>query len=49
MSGCTPTDVMLDDDPVSVARRLLGAVLRTGAVSARIVEVEAYGGPPDGP
>ncbi|HPX38055.1 MAG TPA: DNA-3-methyladenine glycosylase [Mycobacterium sp.] len=40
---------MLDDDPVSVARRLLGAVLRTGAVSARIVEVEAYGGPPGGP
>ncbi len=31
------------------ARRLLGAELTAGGVRARIVEVEAYGGPQDGP
>ena len=31
------------------AQQLLGAVIIAGGVSARIVEVEAYGGPPDGP
>ena len=36
-------------DPVTVARRLLGAALTGRGVSAMIVEVEAYGGPPDGP
>jgi len=36
-------------DPPTAARRLLGARLVTGGVSATIVEVEAYGGPPDGP
>lgn len=36
-------------DPVSAARRLLGSVLRGRGVDAVIVEVEAYGGPPDGP
>ena len=36
-------------EPVAAARRLLGATLRSGAVAARIVEVEAYGGDPDGP
>ncbi len=36
-------------DPVTAARRLLGSVLSAGGVRARIVEVEAYGGPPDGP
>lgn len=36
-------------DPVSAARRLLGAQLYGRDVSATIVEVEAYGGPPDGP
>jgi DNA-3-methyladenine glycosylase len=36
-------------DPVTAARRLLGARLTVGEVSATIVEVEAYGGPPDGP
>ena len=36
-------------DPPTAARRLLGARLVTGDVSATIVEVEAYGGPPDGP
>jgi len=36
-------------DPVGAARLLLGATLTSGDVSADIVEVEAYGGPPDGP
>ncbi|MGU3501801.1 DNA-3-methyladenine glycosylase [Mycobacterium sp. C31M] len=36
-------------DPVAAARRLLGARLYGRAVTATIVEVEAYGGPPDGP
>ena len=37
------------DDPVSAARRLLGSVIIAHGVSARVIEVEAYGGPPDGP
>ncbi len=36
-------------DPVTAAPRLLGAVITAGCVDARIVEVEAYGGPQDGP
>lgn len=36
-------------DPVTAARRLLGATLTGRDASAVIVEVEAYGGPPDGP
>lgn len=40
---------MLDVDPVAAAHLLLGAVLISRYVSATIVEVEAYGGPPDGP
>lgn len=36
-------------DPVLAARSLLGAVLVGRSVSAEIVEVEAYGGPADGP
>jgi DNA-3-methyladenine glycosylase len=36
-------------DPVAAALRLLGARLQGRGVSAVIVEVEAYGGPPDGP
>jgi DNA-3-methyladenine glycosylase len=36
-------------DPQTAARRLLGAVLEGRGVSATIVEVEAYGGPGDGP
>ena len=40
---------MLAADPVTVARGLLGAVIVGPSVSARIVEVEAYGGPADGP
>ncbi|WP_197377581.1 DNA-3-methyladenine glycosylase [Mycolicibacterium baixiangningiae] len=40
---------LLEADPLTAARRLLGAVLTCRGVSATIVEVEAYGGPPDGP
>ena len=40
---------LLAGDPVTAARRLLGAVITGESVSAQIVEVEAYGGPPDGP
>ncbi len=40
-------------DPPGAARLLLGRLLRVtkadGEVTLRIVEVEAYGGPPDGP
>lgn len=36
-------------DPQTAARRLLGATLRGRSASAVIVEVEAYGGVPDGP
>lgn len=36
-------------DPVAAAHRLLGAALSGRGVSATIVEVEAYGGVPDGP
>ncbi len=36
-------------DPVEAARRLLGATLTARGVSAIVVEVEAYGGVPDGP
>lgn len=39
----------LDTDPVTAARRLLGATLWSRGVEAKVVEVEAYGGPPDGP
>lgn len=39
----------LDVDPLTAARRLLGSVITARGVSARIVEVEAYGGPADGP
>lgn len=40
---------LLSVDPLSAAHRLLGAVITAHGVSARIVEVEAYGGPADGP
>ena len=36
-------------DPVAAAHRLLGATIACRGVSAIIVEVEAYGGVPDGP
>jgi DNA-3-methyladenine glycosylase len=40
---------LLAVDPLTAARRLLGASLTGRGVSAMIVEVEAYGGPADGP
>lgn len=40
---------LLSVDPLTAARRLLGATLTGRGVSAMIVEVEAYGGPPHGP
>lgn len=40
---------LLSVDPLTAARRLLGGALTVRGVRARIVEVEAYGGPPDGP
>jgi DNA-3-methyladenine glycosylase len=40
---------LLAIDPVAAAQRLLGGVLTGRGTSAVIVEVEAYGGPPDGP
>src|SRR5262245_86676 len=40
---------LLSVDPLTAARRLLGATLTGRGVTATIVEVEAYGGPPDGP
>jgi DNA-3-methyladenine glycosylase len=36
-------------DPVEAALRLLGATLTGRGVTATVVEVEAYGGAPDGP
>ncbi len=36
-------------DPVAAAHRLLGATITGRGVSAVVVEVEAYGGVPDGP
>ena len=39
---------LLSVDPVTAARHLLGAVLVCRGVSARVVEVEAYGGPAQG-
>jgi DNA-3-methyladenine glycosylase len=36
-------------DPIAAAHRLLGATLTGRGVTATIVEVEAYGGVPDGP
>ncbi|CRZ13998.1 DNA-3-methyladenine glycosylase [Mycolicibacterium neworleansense] len=40
---------LLAGDPLLAARRLLGAELTGRGVSAVVVEVEAYGGPADGP
>jgi DNA-3-methyladenine glycosylase len=43
------SDEPLAVDPVEAAHRLLGAVLTGRGASAVIAEVEAYGGPADGP
>ena len=40
---------LLAVDPPTAARRLLGATVTADGVTATIVEVEAYGGPADGP
>jgi DNA-3-methyladenine glycosylase len=40
---------LLATDPVTAARRLVGSMLTGRRVNALIVEVEAYGGPADGP
>lgn len=40
---------LLSTDPLTAARRLLGATLIARETSAMVVEVEAYGGPADGP
>jgi DNA-3-methyladenine glycosylase len=48
-SICAMSADRLAVEPVSAALRLLGARLVGPGVSAVIVEVEAYGGPPDGP
>jgi DNA-3-methyladenine glycosylase len=40
---------LLSVDPLTAAQRLLGAALTGRGVSAMVVEVEAYGGPDDGP
>ncbi len=40
---------LLSVDPITAGRRLLGATLVGRGVSAMVVEVEAYGGPADGP
>jgi DNA-3-methyladenine glycosylase len=46
---CAVSADRLAVDPVKAARRLLGAALTGRGISAMIVEVEAYGGPVDGP
>jgi DNA-3-methyladenine glycosylase len=43
------TTEVLTVDPLTAARRLLGSRLWAGGAAAMIVEVEAYGGPPDEP
>ncbi|MCV7053088.1 DNA-3-methyladenine glycosylase [Mycobacterium heidelbergense] len=48
-SGPDAAEGQLSVDPVAAAHRLLGATLTGRGVRAVIVEVEAYGGVPDGP
>ena len=48
-SGAEMSAEQLSVDPMSAARSLLGAVVTGREVSAVVVEVEAYGGPADGP
>ncbi len=48
MSACGQATELLVD-PVAAAHRLLGATITARGVSAVVVEVEAYGGTPDGP
>ncbi len=46
---CAVSADLLAVDPLTAARRLLGATITGRGASAVVVEVEAYGGPPDGP
>ncbi|HBD21718.1 MAG TPA: 3-methyladenine DNA glycosylase, partial [Dietzia sp.] len=39
--------LLRESSPDTAARALLGGILSHGAVSVRIMEVEAYGGPPE--
>jgi DNA-3-methyladenine glycosylase len=48
-SGHAAGSDQLSVDPVEAARRLLGATITGRGVRAVVVEVEAYGGVPDGP
>ncbi|WP_420915390.1 DNA-3-methyladenine glycosylase [Mycobacterium malmoense] len=48
-SGRDAAAGQLSVDPVAAAHRLLGATLTGRGVRAVVVEVEAYGGVPDGP
>jgi DNA-3-methyladenine glycosylase len=48
-SGQRAATAQLTVDPVAAAHRLLGATLTGRGVRAIVVEVEAYGGVPDGP
>jgi DNA-3-methyladenine glycosylase len=48
-SGQAAAADRLSVDPVEAARRLLGATITSRGVRAVVVEVEAYGGVPDGP
>lgn len=48
-SGAEMSAEQLSVDPISAARSLLGTVVTGREVSAVVVEVEAYGGPADGP
>jgi DNA-3-methyladenine glycosylase len=48
-SGQAAASDQLSVDPVEAARRLLGATITGRGVRAVVVEVEAYGGVPDGP
>ncbi|MGE2737859.1 DNA-3-methyladenine glycosylase [Mycolicibacterium vaccae] len=48
-SGAATGADALEVDPLTAARLLLGSTLIGREVQATIVEVEAYGGPPDGP
>ena len=48
MGGVNVADLEIGE-PDAAARRILGGIVTMGNVSLRIAEVEAYGGPADGP
>ncbi|NLU61397.1 DNA-3-methyladenine glycosylase [Rhodococcus sp. HNM0563] len=49
MGGELSSDRLSTLDPIAAARALLAAHIRVGEVTLRVTEVEAYGGPEDGP